>query len=331
MARSTSGLNPEKKWLYWAWNPPNNNYLMEHCLILPQNAALKYLVPVILILSPTSRAQQLECGVSVNYESVSTTHKDLLANFGTDIQSYLNNYPWGPDSDIKVKCNMSIFIQSVIGENRYSAQVIIVSQRERLGSKENTAMVRLKDDQWEFSYVQNRPLNHNPSDFNELTSFLDFYAFLILGYDYDSYEPLGGTDWFRKASDVANLGRSRGQQGWQGSTGTYSRTQLIDDILNPTLAPVRHAGYEYHFAGLDSLVLNPAQAQKRILMALERIGEARKKSDPRNLAMRVFFDAKHLEIAELFKDYPDPTIYKKLGQIDPMHISTYEGFKHTPE
>jgi hypothetical protein len=101
--------------------------------------------------------------------------------------------------------------------------------------------------------------------------------------------------------------------------------------LNPTLAPVRLAGYEYHFAGLDSLVLNPDQAYVRILHALEGIGESRKKSDPRNLAMRAFFDAKHLEIAELFANYPDPGIYKKLGQIDPMHISTYEGFKHTPE
>jgi len=284
-----------------------------------------------LIAIPATEAQQLKCGVSVNYDAVSTTNKDLLSNFGADIQYYLNNYPWGPDSDIKVSCNMSIFIQSVIGENRYSAQAIIVSQRERLGSEKNTAMVRLKDDQWEFTYVQNRPLNHNPSDFNDLTSFLDFYAFLMLGYDYDSYEPLGGTQWFQKAADVANLGRSSGQRGWQGSTGSYSRTQLMDDILKPSLTPVRQAGYTYHFAGLDSLMMNPSGAYQQILSALESIGEARKKSDPRNLAMLVFFDAKHLEIAELFANYPDPAIYKKLGQIDPMHISTYEGFKHTPE
>jgi hypothetical protein len=329
--RLLNGLTPEKKWFILQSDSPIENDHTEIFLTLPLHAFLKYVVIALLSLSSVARAQQLECGVNVNYESVSTTHKDLLANFGADIQYYLNNYPWGPDSDIKVSCNMSIFIQSVIGENRYSAQVAIVSQRERLGSEKNTAMVRLKDDQWEFTYVQNRPLNHNPSDFNDLTSFLDFYAFLILGYDYDSYEPLGGTDWFRKASDVANLGRSRGQQGWQGSTGTYSRTQLIDDILNPTLTPVRLAGYEYHFAGLDSLMLNPNQAYERILKALEGIGEARKKSDPRNLAMRVFFDAKHLEIAELFQNYPDPGIYRKLGQIDPMHISTYEGFKHTPD
>lgn len=284
-----------------------------------------------LCLTPGSTAQQLECAVNVNYESVSTTNKDLLADFGADVQYYMNNYPWGPDSDIRVSCNMSIFIQSVIGENRYSAQVAVISQRERLGSEKNTPIVRLKDDSWEFTYVPNRPLNHSPSQFNDLTSFLDFYAFLILGYDFDSYESLGGTQWFQKAANVASLGRATSGGGWQNSTGNYTRTQLIDDILNPSLVSVRLAGYSYHFEGLDSLILNPDRAYERILSALEKIGEARKSAEPRNLAMRVFFDAKHLEIAELFANYPDPGIFRKLGQIDPMHISTYEEYKSKRE
>jgi len=280
-----------------------------------------------LILAQGTTAQQLECAVNVNYESVSTTNKDLLADFGAAVQYYMNNYPWGQDSDIRVSCNLSIFIQSVVGENRYSAQVAVISQRERLGSEKNTPMVRLKDDSWEFTYVPNRPLNHSPSQFNDLTSFLDFYAFLILGYDYDSYESLGGTQWFQKAADVASLGRVTSGGGWQNSTGNFTRTQLIDDILKPSLAQVRLASYNYHFEGLDSLTLNPTGAYERILSALEKIGEAKKKAEPRNLAMRAFFDAKHLEIAELFANYPDPGIFRKLGQIDPMHISTYEEYK----
>jgi len=280
-----------------------------------------------LFLPSRATSQQLECNVSVNYEAVSTTSKDLLADFGADVQYYLDNYPWGPDSDIRISCSMSIFVQSVIGDNRYSAQVAIISQRERLGSEKNTPMVRIKDDSWEFTYVPNRPLNHNPSDFNDLTSFLDFYAFLILGYDYDSYESLGGSQWFQKAADVSNLGRSNGSRGWQSSTGNYTRTQLIDDILKPSLAAVRLSSYTYHFEGLDSLSLNRDVAYQRILEALEEIGTARKSAEPRNLAMRTFFDAKHMEIAELFANYPDPAIFKKLGQIDPMHISTYEEYK----
>ena len=110
-------------------------------------------------------------------------------------------------------------------------------------------------------------------------------------------------------------------------TGTYSRTQLIDEILNPKFAPVRSAGYIYHFAGLDSMSLNPAKAFARILQALEMIGETSKRVDPRNLVIKSFFDAKYLEIAELFASYPERSIYAKLGVIDPNHRTTYDEYR----
>jgi hypothetical protein len=269
-------------------------------------------------------AQEIKCNVNCNFEAVATSNKDLLNNFQSDISNYFLNYPWGNDSDIKVTSEISIFIQSATGDNRYSAQAVIVSQRERLGTEKNTAVFRVKDDTWDFTYVQNRNLNHNPSEFNELTSFLDFYAYVILGYDYDTYEELGGTPWFRKAADVANLGRSSGLKGWQGATGSYSRTQLVDEILNPKFTPVRAASYIYHFAGLDSLSFNPDNAKKRILQSLESIGRARKGADPRNLVIKAFFDAKYQEIAALFANYPDPSVYVKLSAIDPAHLTAYD-------
>jgi hypothetical protein len=285
----------------------------------------------ICLLSGSASGQELECGVTVNYEAVSTTHKDLLSNFADDVRNYLNNYPWGQDPDISVSCAMSIFVQSVIGENRYSAQVAIVSQREHDGSQRVSPMVRLKDDAWEFTYVQNRPLNHNPSEYNDLTSFLDFYAYLILGYDYDSYEALSGTGWFQRAADVANLARSSGQKGWQNTTSSFSRTQLIDELLSPGIAPLRKAGYTYHFSGLDSLMDSPRVAYAKVVESLESIGAMRAKVDPRSIALRAFFDAKFQEVAELFATYPDASIYTRLGQIDPTHISTYEEYRKKRE
>jgi hypothetical protein len=273
-------------------------------------------------------AQQVDCTVQVNYESVASANKDLLTNFASDVRNYVNNYQWGSEQiQEKVKCTLDIFIQNVTGENRYLAQAFVGSQRPIYGANKSTAVVRLLDEAWEFTYIKDRPINHNPYSYNDLTSFLDFYMNLILGYDYDTYENLAGTPWFQKAMDVASLGRSSGQKGWQLVTTGYSRTQLITELLSPTVTPLRTTVYKYHFSGLDSLAANKEKALANIAAAIEKASIARKSNDARNLAIKTFFDTKYLEMADILLDYPDPTIYIKLGRIDPYHQMTYEEYR----
>lgn len=282
-------------------------------------------------LAVSAQAQELRCKVEVNLEAVSTSQKDLLNRFQADLDAYLNNYRWGEDAlEEKIDCAFSVFVQSAGGENRYTAQVFVGSQRPVLGMLRATPLVRLKDDAWEFSYVNTTPLDHNLYQFNELTSFLDFYANLVIGYDYDTYEPAGGNPFFRKAADIVGLARSSNSKGWDFKPGAYSRAQLIDEILSPVFGPMRAAIYRFHFTGLDSLSSNPQRAMANILAALERIGGLRSKADARNLYMRFFFEAKHTQIAEVFRGYADPSVYLRLGDIDPVHRSIYEEEMNNP-
>ena len=273
-----------------------------------------------------SQGQQVDCTIQVNYESVPTTNKDLLHDFGADVSNYINNYTWASDEDVKVKCMITIFVKGVIGDDRYSAQAFIGSQRPLYGSEKSSAVVRLFDETWEFTYVRNRAINHNQSTYNDLTSFLDFYVYVILGYDYDTYGKLSGTPMFQKAADVASLGRSSGQRGWQQTSSGYNRIQLIDELLNPKFEPVRRASYFYHFSGLDSLSTDPIRGMNNILRALDIIGKARRQVDPRNLVIKSFFETKYLEIADLFLSYPDASVYATLSSVDPPHRNTYDEY-----
>lgn len=273
-------------------------------------------------------AQQILCEVRVNYEAIPTTHKDLLRDFQSDIQAYLNNWNWGNDNlDEPIRCSMEVFLQSVVGENRYSAQVFVGSSRPIYNGNQTTAVLRLKDDLWEFTYVKARPINHSLAIFNDLASFLDFYAYLVIGYDYDTYDNLNGTPHFQKAADIASLGRSAGAKGWQPSTSGFSRVQLIEEILNARYAPVRSASFKYHFAGLDSLTIAPEQAYRNIREAIRMIGDVKRTADARNQIIRVFFDTKYKELAELFVGYADPSVYAELATIDPTHQTTYEEYR----
>jgi Domain of unknown function (DUF4835) len=281
-----------------------------------------------LVAPASTRSQEVECTVHVNYEAVASTYQDLLQDFRSDISTYINGYRWGPDQlDEKIQCTVDIFISGSTGDNRYSAQAFIGSKRKILGSGQSSAVVRVFDESWEFTYVQNRPIVHNFYGFNDLASFLDFYVLLVIGYDYDTYDNLLGTPFFQKAADVANLGRNSGKRGWQeNSSGTYNRVRLIDEILNAKFAPVRTASYTYHFAGLDSLQLNPQRGYGNMLRAIESIGKVRRQADPRNQIIKVFFDTKYLEIAEQFLNYPDRAVYITFARIDPGHQTTYEEY-----
>jgi len=295
--------------------------MLRHCF-----APLVLLMMVSFVQSGTS--QQLDCTVHVNYESVANSHGDRLAELKNDISDYLNGYNWGSDNlDETISCTLNIFISSAT-ENRYSAQVFIGSQRKIFGTEKSSAVMRLFDESWDFGYLRNQPINHNLRQFNDMGSFLDFYAFVIIGYDYDTYEKMGGTRYFQNAADIANLARTSGQKGWLPTTGSnYNRALLIDDILNAKYAPVRSAMYAYHFMGLDSLAADPPRAYQNILNALDAIGAVTRESDRRNQIIRALFDTKYLEIADLFLNYPEKNVYTKFASIDPAHRSTYEEYQ----
>ncbi|MER3523637.1 MAG: hypothetical protein C4326_06085 [Ignavibacteria bacterium] len=279
-------------------------------------------------VTSTTIAQQVQCDIRVNYESIPSTNKDLLTNFAADVRDYINNYSWGSDVlDEPIKCTMEIFIQNVVGENRYSAQVFVGSSRPIYSSNQSSAVLRLKDEAWEFTYIRARPINHNLYTFNDLASFLDFYVYLIIGFDYDTYDNLNGTPHFQKAADIASLGRSAGARGWQPSTSGFSRIQLIEEILNARFAPVRTASFLYHFAGLDSLSSAPDRAYRNMIEAIRMIGDVKKTADARNQIIRVFFDTKYMELAQLFVNYRDPKVYYDLATIDPTHQTTYEEYR----
>jgi hypothetical protein len=287
-------------------------------------------VPLLLafLVPAPARSQEIDCTVQVNYEALPSSNKELMVNFASDLRDYLNNYRWGQDNlDEKVKCAFNIYVQSVVGEDRYSAQIFVGSQRKIYGTGNSSAVLRLFDDSWEFTYVKNRSLNHTSYSFNDLTSLLDFYVYLILGYDYDTYELMSGGKFLQKAADVSALGENSGTKGWSPSTTNYSRGQLISEILSPIFEPLRKASFTYHFAGLDSLGSAPDKAYRNMLQALRAIAEIRKRSDPRNLVLKTFFDTKYQEIAATFLAYPDPNVYNELNEVDPAHVKTYAEFK----
>ena len=290
------------------------------------------LIPVFFIvvacLSMTQTAAgQIDCQVTVNMDMIQGSNKELLQNFAQDIQTYISSNKWaGDDYDgEKIKCSMNIFFQSQTGDNSYTAQMFLGSQRPiyKDPSAKNTAMVRIVDDRWEFSYSKNIPLYRNEEQFDALTDFIDFYMYLIVGFDYDSYESQGGTKYFQKCFVFANQAPSSAK-GWDRNPSGYSRLTLIEELLNPKYQPFRDGFFLYHYKGLDLLARKPDEAYKNMISVLQSIADQKKIGNPRALIFKNFFDAKYMELAEIFKNYESKSVYQLLISVDPAHQATYE-------
>jgi hypothetical protein len=219
---------------------------------------------------------------------------------------------------------MSIFFLSGTADNRYSARVFIGSQRPIYRSNKGTLLLRLFDDKWDFTYNPGQAFRHNETQFDALLSFLDFYACLIIGYDADTYAELGGTQYIQRASDIAARGGSENSTGWAKTGTSYSRQQVVEDLLNSKYASIRRAYFIYHFHGLDMLETSQNRALDNMLYAIDLIGKAQKAENTALLLARVFFEAKYQEIADRFADYPDRSVIGKFADYDPTHQRDYE-------
>jgi len=274
-------------------------------------------------------AQEIECDVAINTQQLPAEARENLNDFAQQVKQYINSYQWTKEGlgGEKIKCSIDISFQGSPKDNHYVAQAFIGSKRQIYKSDHNTAVLRVLDDKWDFDYFRYQPLSHNDFRFDPLLSFLDFYIYLILGCDFDTYGVADGTTYFQKAMEIVNKARGSSGTGWEfSSQSTYQRGQFVDELLNPKFRDLREAVYRYHYKGLDLLYKDPNKAKKNIFSALEKIRKLQKKINQRSLAMRIFFDTKYLEIAETFLDEPDRTIYLKLAKIDPAHQKSYEEY-----
>ena len=285
---------------------------------------MKYTLSFFLILSFTISAQELNCDVTVNYESLPVANRELLRDFANVVEAYSNTTRYtNDDYATKIDCSMSIFFLTAAGDFDYSAQVVVSSQRPVFRSDRNSSVVTINDNQWQFQYQPGQALYANQTTFDPLTSLLDYYALVIIGMDCDTFESLGGTTYFLKAQDIVNLGATNiKSNGWLPSSSSYNRAGLVSDLIRFT--NLREYIFNYYY-GIDYYSVDKQAGQQKIVQLIDYMWEMYQKVGNLNsVFVRTFFDAKYGEIIEFLRFYPDTEIFNKLKKIDPPHSAKYD-------
>jgi len=287
---------------------------------------MKKIFLMLLLITSYNYSQELNCSVIVNYQNVPVRNRELLVDFKNVVENYMNttrftNVNWDGD---KIECSMNIFFTSASGEVDYGAQIVVVSQRPVYQSTRNSALLTINDAAWSFRYEVGQSMYANLDAFDPLTSLLDFYALIIIGFDMDTWEEFGGTPYFKKAFDIVNLAStSNNKNGWLPSNNIYSRWGLVSDALNEKYAAFRSAIFDYHY-GIDIFAQNKEVGQAKIVELIDVLYDLYERTGlVKSVFIQTFFNAKYGEITDHLIGYSDRTIFTKLKKIDPSHAGRY--------
>lgn len=291
---------------------------------------LKQLVVILFCLPLSLFAQELNCKVIVNGDQVQTSDRSVFRDMETAFAQFINTRKWTNDTykpHERINCNILITINRMPSIGNFTATVQVQSGRPVFNSNYETVVFNFADRDWEFDYIESQPLEYNDNVYiSNLTAMLAFYAYIILGFDYDTFSELGGNPHFQKALQIVNNAQQVNRPGWQPLGSNRNRYWLIENITNAQMADIRKAIYQYHRNGLDVFDKDPEQSREIILKCLRDIKKVRD-INPSAILVISFFDAKGTELANIFSDgnlNVRREAYEIIVTIDPSKRSNYQ-------
>ncbi|MDX5478418.1 type IX secretion system protein PorD [Fontibacter flavus] len=276
-------------------------------------------------------AQELNLTVIINSDRARTQETGIFEDMKINFEQFLNGRTWTSDQFQaleRIKGNVLITISDMPQVGFYNATVQIQTVRPVYGTNYESMVLNFIDRNWSFEFLQSQPLEFNRFSFlNNISSLLAYYAYIAIGFDYDSFSLKGGDPYFEIANNIVNNAQQSPRPGWQPNPNERrNRYWLINDIYTSSVyGPIREAVYLYHRKGLDLLTTNPEEAFSNIVEALRLVAEANTQQ-PNGILTIAFIDAKGDEVSKLLKKAPLEVRQEAVGylmKIDPNNARRY--------
>ena len=285
---------------------------------------------ILAVFTTSSIAQELNCTVQVIAPQIANVEASVFESLEDGIRGFMNGCRWTNDNyefDELIECTMQITISESIGNTRFSGSIQVQSNRPVYNSDYKTPILFVIDGDFEFVWINGASILFNPGQHRDnLSSILAYYAYMILGLDYDSFGLEAGSEYFLKAQTIVANAQNSGGQGWLASKGKQNRYWLIENMLSQTFRPLRLCMYNYHKRGFDLLESDLEGARLNIADALIEM-RSTNRIRPGSFNLQVFFLAKSDEIIKLFGPAPEAErvrLLPVLKQMDPGNISQYD-------
>ncbi|TVR78636.1 MAG: DUF4835 family protein [Chitinophagaceae bacterium] len=257
-----------------------------------------------------AEAQELNMSVQVIARQLQSTDPQVFQTLETSIREFMNTRRWTGDNfsvQERIECGMVINITEELSGNSFKAQVTIQSSRPVHNASYNTVLLNHNDRDWVFEYIEHQPIEFNPNSFtNNLSALLGFYAYLIIGMDYDSFSPRGGDPYFDVAQNIiGSIPPNLDAPGWKPFESNRNRYWIIENLQNSRYVKIRESFYQYHLEGLDLMYENTSKGRENILQSLRNM-EQSVVENPNTMISTMFFNAKSDELVNIFSGAPQP-------------------------
>lgn len=274
-------------------------------------------------------SQELNCQVTINSTQIAGTDKRVFDAMETAIREFMLTRKWTNENfkiEERIDCSILINITERIGSDEFKGTLQIQARRPVYKTAYNTALLNFNDNDIAFKYTEAQPLEFVENTYSSnLTSILAFYAYFVIGMDYDSFALNGGTPYLQKALAVVNNAQSSGYLGWKAFDSNNNRYWLINNMLDATYVSIREGMYNYHRKGLDVMADNKDAGRAVILESLMELKKVHQVK-PLSFSLQVFFIAKADEIVNVFcGGFADEKakVVSLLNEIDPTNSNKY--------
>jgi len=247
------------------------------------------------------------------------------------LTEFMNNRRWTGETyapNERIECTILINITEEKSDNRFVAQATVQSNRPVYRSSYNSTLLNMVDQDVAFDYIEYQPFTYdeNAGGNNNLTSIMAYYAYLILGLDYDSFSPKGGAPYFVKAQNLIQLNQNSGEAGWKALEKNKNRYWMIENLTNTKYDAFHTAWYKYHREGLDLMYDDSDKGRKAVTDAITIISGIQQEN-PGIMLMQQFFAAKSEEMTNIYTQAlagEKSNMVQMLSKMDPVNTGRYQ-------
>ncbi|CAN5155608.1 DUF4835 family protein [soil metagenome] len=270
----------------------------------------KIFVVLLLFISGFSQAQELRARVTVISNRVgNTVDKKVFTTLQNSLNTFMNSRKWGTDvfaPEEKIDCSFLLNLESTGDPNVYKSTLVVQAARPIFNSSYISPIINFQDESITFKYVEfqqpefndNRVTGTDALESN-LTATLAYYAYMILGIDYDSFSPRGGDPYFQKAQNIVNNApEGRSISGWKLFDGVRNRYWLVENLLNSRYTLMHDVYYNYYRNVLDKMYTDEDKARGELLSVLTTLNIFNN-DNPNTMILQFYLQGKSQELIKI--------------------------------